>query len=209
MSQSDLAGARIRATVEIGSTRRDEAPITLVTFAGLPDDGEHLAACFRWPLPAAEPVPLVRMHSECLTGDLFGSSRCDCGPQLQESMRRLRSDGGVLLYMRQEGRGVGLYNKLDAYVLQDRGYDTFGANEALGFPADARDYGAAAAMLSALGIERVRLLTNNPDKVRQLDEYGVSVTEVVSTGVFMTHDNVDYLRAKSEHAQHNLTPGRR
>ena len=143
---------------------------------------------------------LVRLHSECLTGDVFGSHRCDCGPQLHEAMDRMGTEGGVLIYLRQEGRGIGLYNKLDAYKRQiENGEDTFEANLHLGLPADARDYKLAANMLNNLGISSVRLLTNNPDKVKGLEEAGITVSEVVPTGVHTTPDNIGYLEAKKKH----------
>jgi GTP cyclohydrolase II len=165
----------------------------------LADGAEHLALVF------GDPVrPLVRLHSECLTGDVFGSARCDCGPQLREAVERIDAAGGVLLYLRQEGRGIGLYAKLDAYALQDAGLDTYQANTALGLPEDARDYTAAAQMLAALGISEVDLLTNNPDKVRQLRDRGVTVAGTVPTGVHATPDNLRYLDAKVRHTNHTL-----
>src|SRR3954467_13771005 len=166
-----------------------------VTFRGLADDGEHLA----FVLGAPGEVPLVRPHSECLTGDVFGSARCGCGPPLSEAVARIAETGGYLLYLRQEGRGIGLYNKLDAYALQDGGLDTYAANAALGFAEDARDYTAAAQMLAALGIDELDLLSNNPDKVAQLRDLGVAVRSHVPTGVFATGSNLHYLRAKVEH----------
>jgi GTP cyclohydrolase II len=173
-----------------------------VTFHGLADGREHLALVLGD--PASWDVPLVRMHSECLTGDVFGSARCDCGPQLREAVERIAATGGVLLYLRQEGRGIGLHNKLDAYALQDTGLDTYEANTALGFAEDARDYTAAAQMLEALGIEEVDLLSNNPDKARQLRELGVTVRRSDSTGVFATDNNLRYLHAKVEHTAHAI-----
>ena len=154
--------------------------------------------------PAEWDVPLVRMHSECLTGDVFGSSRCDCGPQLREAVARISTRGGVLLYLRQEGRGIGLYNKLDAYALQDTGLDTYEANTALGFAEDARDYTAAAQMLTALGVDELDLLSNNPDKARQLHDLGVSVRRTATTGVFATDSNLRYLHAKVQHTHHDI-----
>ena len=124
-------------------------------------------------------TPLVRLHSECLTGDVFGSERCDCGPQLREGVEAVAATGGFLLYLRQEGRGIGLYAKLDAYALQDTGMDTYEANLALGHGEDERDYTAAAQMLSALGANSIRLLSNNPDKAAQLTAHGISVSERV------------------------------
>lgn len=180
------------------------------TFHGLADDKEHLALGLGdWRRAVARSraggaAPLVRPHSECLTGDVFGSERCDCGPQLREAVERISAHGGFLLYLRQEGRGIGLYAKLDAYALQDAGLDTFEANRALGRADDERDYTAAAQMLAALGVERIALLSNNPDKADQLDRYGVSVTEHVPTGVHLSATNARYLRAKRDHSAHRL-----
>ena len=182
----------------------------MLTFDGLVDKLDHLAlglgAMARWPvsLPATDSVPLVRPHSECLTGDVFGSQRCDCGAQLREAVERIAETGGYLLYLRQEGRGIGLYNKLDAYVLQDAGLDTYQANVALGHEADERDYTAAAQMLHALGSTRVALLTNNPDKIDQLDRLGITVTDQVPTGVHVSATNAGYLAAKVRHGGHTL-----
>jgi GTP cyclohydrolase II len=164
------------------------------TFDGLADGGEHLAVSFEPWQPAD--APLVRVHSECLTGDVLGSLRCDCGPQLHEAVRRLTAVGGLLLYLRQEGRGIGLYNKLDAYALQEHGADTYAANRALGLADDLRDYSVAAQMLSALGVARIRLLTANPDKVDQLAAAGVEVVDVVDGTTFVTEHNARYLEAK-------------
>ncbi|MEU9955418.1 GTP cyclohydrolase II [Streptomyces sp. NPDC050982] len=172
----------------------------LVTFHGLTDGKEHVAVILGTP----SATPLVRLHSECLTGDVFGSSRCDCGPQLREAVEQIATRGGVLLYLRQEGRGIGLYNKLDAYALQDEGLDTYAANTALGLPEDARDYTAAAQMLTALGVTELDLLSNNPDKANQLRDLGITVGHRVPTGVFTTAHNVRYLRAKVLQTQHTL-----
>jgi GTP cyclohydrolase II len=150
-------------------------------------------------------APLVRPHSECLTGDVFGSQRCDCGPQLREAVERISDVGGLLLYLRQEGRGIGLYAKLDAYALQDSGLDTYEANVALGHGEDERDYGAAAQMLLALGAKRIRLLSNNPDKAEQLARYGVAIAERIPTGVHVSADNVRYLATKATHTSHTIT----
>src|SRR3954449_3251754 len=190
------AGARERTRVRVPLRFADGYAVTaeVVTFHGLTDDREHLAMILGE--PATGDVPLVRMHSECLTGDVFGSARCDCGPQLREAVEHMAATGGVLLYLRQEGRGIGLYNKLDAYALQDAGLDTYEANLALGLPEDARDYTAAAQMLTALGITELNLLTNNPDKARQLRDLGIPVTRTVPTGVHTTPSNLRYLHAK-------------
>ena len=181
----------------------------VMTFDGLVDGREHLA--FGLGDRAAAPrengrasLPLIRPHSECLTGDVMGSQRCDCGAQLRESVARIADAGGYLLYLRQEGRDIGLYAKLDAYALQDEGLDTYDANRALGFAADGRDYTAAAQMLGALGVDAVRLLSNNPDKAAQLSALGVTIAERVPTGVHLSEDNVRYLRAKAEHTHHTL-----
>ncbi|MFD9739972.1 GTP cyclohydrolase II [Umezawaea sp. NPDC059074] len=204
MTASLTARATVRTSVRVPLRFGDgfSTAADTVTFHGLADQAEHVALVFGD--PAASPAPLVRMHSECLTGDVFGSARCDCGPQLREAVERLSTEGGVLLYLRQEGRGIGLYNKLDAYALQDRGLDTYEANSALGLPEDGRDYTAAAQMLTALGIDTIDLLSNNPDKGAQLESHGITVRNHVPTGVFETASNVGYLRAKVEHTGHTI-----
>jgi len=147
--------------------------------------------------------PLVRLHSECLTGDVFGSLKCDCGPQLKEALRIIgASGGGVLLYLRQEGRGIGLANKLRAYALQDRGLDTVDANRRLGFSDDERGYGMAAAMLRALGIESVKVLTNNPAKVAGLEREGIQVVERVAHHMPTNPHNADYIATKKKRSGH-------
>ncbi|MFF0221889.1 GTP cyclohydrolase II [Streptomyces sp. NPDC004629] len=203
MPDTPVATPRARVRVPLRFHDGYAVDADLVTFHGLADGREHLAVV----LGDAGPVPLVRLHSECLTGDVFGSARCDCGPQLREAVERIADRGGVLLYLRQEGRGIGLYNKLDAYALQDQGLDTYEANAALGLPEDARDYTPAAQMLRALGIEELDLLSNNPDKAEQLRALGVGVRERVPTGVFRTAHNVRYLRAKVLQTQHTLPLG--
>ncbi|MFN8085965.1 MAG: GTP cyclohydrolase II [Microbacterium sp.] len=150
-----------------------------------------------------ESAPLVRVHSECLTGEAFGSEKCECGPQLDAALDRIDKDGGVVVYMRgHEGRGIGLINKLRAYSLQERGLDTVDANLALGLPADARDYAAAAGILADLGVERVRLLTNNTDKVAQLRELGLDIVEQVPLVVGVGPNNHQYLETKRDRMGH-------
>jgi GTP cyclohydrolase II len=147
--------------------------------------------------------PLVRLHSECLTGDVFGSLKCDCGPQLREALRLIgAAGGGALLYLRQEGRGIGLANKLRAYALQDRGLDTIEANLRLGFADDERGYGVAAAMLRALGVNQVRLLTNNPTKVAGLEAAGITVAERVAHHMPTNPHNADYIATKKAKSGH-------
>ena len=193
----------------------------LLTFDGLVDGREHIAlglgryADMR-PEPAQtrpEPVegppspgdvPLIRPHSECLTGDVFGSQRCDCGAQLREAVERIAEAGGYLLYLRQEGRGIGLYNKVDAYLLQDEGLDTYEANLALGHAEDERDYTVAAQMLGALTVPEVALLSNNPDKAAQLTRLGITVTAQVPTAVHVSPANVGYLETKASRGAHTL-----
>lgn len=203
----DFPAATPRARVRVPLRFQDGYGVDaeLVTFHGLTDGQEHLGVVLGDPAPGT--TPLVRLHSECLTGDVFGSARCDCGPQLREAVERIAERGGVLLYLRQEGRGIGLYNKLDAYALQDQGLDTYAANTALGLPEDARDYTAAAQMLTALGITSLDLLSNNPDKADQLRGLGIDVHDRVPTGVFTTPHNVRYLRAKVLQTQHTLPLG--
>ncbi len=196
--------SRVTLPIRLGEV---ETVAEVVTFDGLVDGLEHLAIVLGQ--PGAEPgdVPLVRLHSECLTGDVLGSRRCDCGPQLHEAVDRVEAAGGYLLYLRQEGRGIGLYAKLDAYLLQDDGLDTYDANLALGYAADARDYTAAAQMLAALGVDRLALLSNNPDKATQLANHGLEVVERVPTAVHLTSSNRRYLTAKAHRGSHALELG--
>jgi len=148
---------------------------------------------------------VVRVHSECLTGEAFGSLKCECGPQLDAALDTIQRQGGAVLYMRgHEGRGIGLINKMRAYRLQEEGYDTLDANLALGLPADSRDYEAAGDMLHDLGVQRVRLLSNNPEKQRQLVEYGIEVSELVPLVVGVGSDNEGYLGAKRDRMGHRL-----
>jgi len=155
--------------------------------------------------PDAPSAPLVRMHSECTTGDLFGSLRCDCGPQLHQSTAMLKAHGGILIYLRQEGRGIGLAAKLEAYKLQDLGLDTYAANRALSQPADARDYTCGAAMLRALDVSQVRLISNNPDKAEQLERHGIRVAQRIATATFLNPFNHGYLAAKAHLTGHTLS----
>jgi GTP cyclohydrolase II len=170
-----------------------------------PSDGgkEHLAIVVG-EIDPTEPV-LIRLHSECFTGDLLGSLRCDCGLQLRGAIAQLAKQGsGILLYLAQEGRGIGLVNKLRAYELQDDGFDTIDANEQLGFDADERIYAPAATMLTRMGIKRVRLMTNNPEKIKQLARYGIEVVERVAHSFPANGHNENYLRTKAERAGHLL-----
>ncbi|MEU1274355.1 GTP cyclohydrolase II [Streptomyces sp. NPDC005799] len=201
-AHAPAASVRTRVTIPLRFPDGYEVTAETVTFHGLVDGREHVALVLGD--PSAAPAPLIRMHSECLTGDVFGSARCDCGPQLREAVERIAETGGVLLYLRQEGRGIGLYNKLDAYALQDAGLDTYEANTALGLPEDGRDYTAAAQMLGALGITGFDLLTNNPDKAGQLRALGVDVRLVRPTGVHTTPSNLRYLHAKVHRTHHTL-----
>jgi GTP cyclohydrolase II len=175
----------------------------IITFDGLADGGEHLMVVFGGALSQSR--PLVRLHSECLTGDVLGSARCDCGAQLREAITLMRAKSGLLLYLRQEGRGIGLYNKIDAYALQDEGMDTFEANRALNFDDDQRTYGVAAQMLVAVGHSDVDVLSNNPEKIRQLRESGVRVHRQRLTAVHLTAANRRYLKAKVELAGHTIS----
>lgn len=167
------------------------------------DDKEHLALIMG-DVADAESV-LVRVHSECFTGDVLGSRRCDCGEQLDRSLAMVAKAGtGVVLYLRQEGRGIGLLDKLRAYNLQDQGFDTVDANLMLGHGADERDYTLAGLMLEDLGVNSVRLITNNPAKIRALEEAGMTVAERVSLEVAANTDNADYLLTKAERMDHFL-----
>ncbi|CAH0202903.1 Riboflavin biosynthesis protein RibBA [Microbacterium oxydans] len=205
-----IATERTRVRVPLRFADGYATTADVVTFDGLVDEREHLllglgdwrAALER--VAAGGDAPLVRPHSECLTGDVFGSERCDCGPQLREAVERIAAEGGFLLYLRQEGRGIGLYAKLDAYALQDAGLDTYEANLALGRGEDERDYTVAAQMLRAVGVDSIRLLSNNPDKATQLEALGIRVTDRIPTEVHLSEANTRYLQAKRDHTAHTL-----
>ena len=176
---------------------------TAIAYRSDIDPDEHVALV-KGDISGDRPV-LVRVHSECLTGDVFGSLRCDCGEQIGMAMQAIADEGrGVFLYMRQEGRGIGLHNKIAAYALQDEGLDTVEANESLGFPADLRDYGIGAQILADLGLSRIRLLTNNPKKVVGLDGYGIKVVETMPLQVCPNPNNIHYLETKKEKLGHLL-----
>lgn len=176
----------------------------LKIFESTINQGEHHVAIYKGDLSIDEPI-LTRVHSECFTGDLFGSMRCECGDQLGNAMRSIEANGrGLLLYMRQEGRGIGLPNKIKAYRLQDTGLDTVDANVALGFDPDMRDYSFAAQMIKKLGIKSINLMTNNPDKVHGLKEFGVDITERIPTALCIHEQNLNYMEAKRDRMGHIL-----
>lgn len=190
---------------EVSSTRLPTeayGELTLKVFASTLDDHHHLAIIKEKP-SVKNPV-LVRMHSECFTGDLFGSSRCDCGWQLHASLEKISKEGGVLLYLRQEGRGIGLVNKLKAYALQDQGLDTVEANEKLGFGIDERDYWIGAQMLRCLNINEVCLMTNNPQKIADLERYEIKVVERIPLATQPNKENLNYLKTKQKKLGHLL-----
>lgn len=212
VSVDDVARHR-RAHVKVTRTGQATIPLRGHTFVASTyrselDDAEHLSLTFG-DIAEASTSPdgvLTRMHSECLTGDLFGSSRCDCGAQLNHAIDQIVEAGaGVIVYLRgHEGRGIGLGDKLRAYSLQDQGLDTVDANIRLGLPIDAREYGAGAAILADLGARRVALITNNPQKCSALEDYGLELVRRVQAGVFVTPENREYLRTKRERLGHDL-----
>lgn len=203
LSHPDREAARLVRVAE-ARVPLEHAPDARVVAFRAPDAGiEHLAILVGHPEHATDPAPLVRLHSECFTGDLLGSLRCDCGPQLQGALARMGAEGtGVLLYLAQEGRGIGLANKLRAYMLQDRGLDTVDANRALGWNADERNFMVAATMLDQLGVRRVRLLTNNPDKLTALAACGIAVAEREPLVVEPNGVNDHYLATKARRFGH-------
>lgn len=211
MPPPPLPTAKIRTQVPVPLCFSDGYTTTarVFSFDGLVDGREHVAFGLGdrvVPLAASgsERLPLVRPHSECLTGDVFGSQRCDCGAQLREAVERIACTGGYLLYLRQEGRGIGLYAKLEAYTLQDTGLDTYEANLALGHQEDERSYLVAAQMLKALGVTEIALLSNNPDKALQLCQFGVNVRARVPTEVHLSKANGRYLATKAARGAHTL-----
>lgn len=171
-----------------------------VTFNLKSSQKDHFAILYPAPDIKEAKAPVVRIHSKCVTGDVFDSLRCDCGPQLAEAKKLIPNVGGAILYMDDEGRGIGLKKKMEAYALQrERGLDTFEANRALGHPFDARDFAPAAEMLKDMGLTKIWLITNNMDKVRALQENGITVENVVVTGTYDNEHNLRYLRAKQDH----------
>ena len=200
-------------TIQIDSDRSEvksdaELPTEYGNFrirAFVGPDGKEHATLYTGKLADADKPPLVRIHSECLTGDAFGSLKCDCGPQLEASLKRIQEEGnGALVYLKQEGRGIGLFSKIQAYALQDQGHDTLDANLLLGLPADGRKYDVAAEMLKELGLTEIRLMTNNPLKIRGLMENGIVVRQRVQHQSGVGPRNMGYLSTKRHRMGHLL-----
>ncbi|CAM2967319.1 riboflavin biosynthesis protein RibA [Legionella steigerwaltii] len=204
----DLIEYRIRHEVLVSAAASTRIPLqnkgdfNMTVFANELDCAEHFALVK--PPIFANRVPLVRIHSECITGDIFGSCKCDCGKQLEQSLSLIAAEGGVLIYLRQEGRGIGLANKLKAYALQEQGWDTVDANHQLGLPVDSRDYAIAYQILKYFGIDAIRLLTNNPSKIAAVDRYGIKVMERVPLEIEPTKESHRYLKTKKEKMGHLL-----
>ncbi|AJB48950.1 GTP cyclohydrolase II RibA [Acinetobacter nosocomialis] len=189
----------IRSKVQI--TIKNHIPVNFISFNGFNDGLEHFAIQFG--KPSTEQI-FVRIHSECITGDLFGSTRCDCGAQLNEAIEYLHKRSGYILYLRQEGRGIGLFSKLEAYLLQDTGLDTYEANLALSLPEDSRNYTVAVQMLKALGVNEIHLITNNSNKADALINHGFKIISQVPTGIYCSVSNIKYLKAKVEKHNHTI-----
>jgi len=196
-----MVEVKTKISLKIGS--KSQIPAEIASFTNLTSEKEHIAIIFK-KADQKQQSPLVRIHSECLTGDVFHSSKCDCGEQLDEAINLMEKEGGVILYLRQEGRGIGLYNKIEAYKLQSQGMNTYQANNELGFEDDQRDYNEAGQMLDALNIRTLKLFTNNPLKVKSLCEYGIKVEKVIGTSTHLKQDNISYLKAKAVNADHDL-----
>jgi 3,4-dihydroxy 2-butanone 4-phosphate synthase/GTP cyclohydrolase II len=183
----------------------DFGDFKIFSYSSYVDSADHIALV-KGEMNAGDPI-LVRVHSECLTGDVFSSKRCDCGEQVEMAMSQIEKEGrGVLLYMRQEGRGIGIHNKLKAYALQDEGYDTVDANIKLGFPPDPRQYGIGAQILEDLGVRKMKLITNNPTKRVGLEGFDLEITEIVPIIAKFTKDNLDYMETKRTRMGHTLEP---
>ncbi|WP_342219863.1 GTP cyclohydrolase II [Rickettsiella endosymbiont of Miltochrista miniata] len=193
----------VKEIASIGLPTEDYGDLTVKLFESCLDKHHHLALIKEKPAASNQPT-LVRIHSECFTGDLFGSARCDCGWQLHESLAQISQQGGILLYLRQEGRGIGLLNKLKAYALQDQGLDTVEANQKLGFGSDDRNYWIGAQMLQNLKILQVKLLTNNPQKIIDLEQYGIEVVERIPLIAQPNSTNHTYLKTKQTKLGHLL-----
>ncbi len=196
-----MAEVKTKISLKIGAN--SQVPAEIASFEHLTSDKEHIAIIFG-AADQKQTTPIVRVHSECLTGDVFHSSRCDCGEQLDEAITLMEKSGGVIIYLRQEGRGIGLYNKIEAYKHQSDGMNTYQANNHLGFGDDLRDFDEAGQMLKALNISELKLLTNNPKKVEALQGCGIKVKEVISTSTFLKDDNASYLKAKVDIAKHKI-----
>ena len=205
----EVAALKRDIEVEMSITTSARLPLTvtdeakIVMFRQKNDRQEHFAVIVG--SETFEDPPLVRLHSQCVTGDVLGSLKCDCGPQLHQALAMMRdAGGGVLLYLAQEGRDIGLLNKIRAYALQDKGLDTVDANHSLGFETDERMFGPAAAMLKALGLNKIKLLTNNPDKIARLEAHNIKVQMRISLELHANPHNADYLRTKAERTGHML-----